>query len=135
MLCGAREALQLGEQRTVLGLGPGLDGAFGERPRLVRDDQVHVEVDGVAEALAARAGAVGAVEREQARLGLVEAQVAALALEALREAEARRLALRRRGLDDDLAGFAVAGLDSVHDAGARVGGDADAVHQHEHRLR
>src|SRR5271157_4875770 len=102
-----REALQVGEQRAVLGLGPGLDGALGERPRLVRNDQVHVEVDGVAEALAARAGAVGAVEREQARLGLVEAQVAALALEALGEAEVLRLALRRRGLDDDLAGFAV----------------------------
>ena len=83
----ARVALHLGGVGTVFGLGPGLDRAFGERQRLVGDHQVEIEVDGVAEALAARTGAVGIVEGEQARLGLFIANVAVLALEALGETQ------------------------------------------------
>ena len=58
-----------------------------------------------------------------------------LALEALRKAEcARRLAVARRGLEDDLAGLAIADLDGVHDAGAGVGETDEAVNQHEDGL-
>ncbi len=84
----ARIAPHLGGERPVLRLGPRLDGAFGQRQRLVRDDQIQVEVDGVAEALAARTGAERIVEGEQPRLGLLVADVALLALEALRKAQA-----------------------------------------------
>ena len=126
------EALELGEERPVFGLGPGIDGAFVQGLRLVGNHQVEIEVDGVAETLAARAGAVGIVEGEQARLGLLVAQVAVLALEALRKAEALRgLAVARSGLEDDFAGLAIADLDGVHDAGAGVGRNDQAVNQQE----
>ncbi len=60
----AGDAAHLCAQRLVLGLGPGLNCAFGQGLRGVRNDQVHIEVDGVAEALATRAGTVGIVEGE-----------------------------------------------------------------------
>ena len=66
--------------------------------RAVGDDEVGVEVDGVAEALAARAGAVGIVEGEEARLGLAVGAMAGGALEGGGEAEALRwLASSSRG--------------------------------------
>ena len=80
------ETLQFGEQRTVLRLGPRLDCALVQRLGFVRNDQIEIEVDGVAETLAARAGAVRIVEGKQARLRLLVAHVAVLALEALRKA-------------------------------------------------
>ena len=86
----ARVAAHLRGQRPVLRLGPGLDGAFGQRQRLVRNDQVQVEINGVAEALAARTRAVGIVEREQPRLRFFVLDVAVLAFKALREAQALR---------------------------------------------
>ena len=65
----------------------GCDGAVGEGLRLVGDDEVGVEVDGVAEALAAWAGAVGIVEGEEARLGLAVGAMAGGALEGGGEAQ------------------------------------------------
>ena len=50
------------EQRPVFWLGPGFDGAFIQGLALVGDDQVKIDVDGVAEALAARASAIRIVE-------------------------------------------------------------------------
>ena len=58
----AREALEFGEQRPVLGLSPGLDRAFIQSLAFVGDDQVEIDVDGVAESLATRAGAIRIVE-------------------------------------------------------------------------
>ena len=75
--------------RAVLGLGPRVDGAGVEGFGAVGDDEVGVEVDGVAEALAARAGAVGIVEAEEARLGLAIGAVAGGALEGGGEAVLR----------------------------------------------
>ena len=72
---------------AVFGGGPGGDGAVGEGLGLVGNDEVGVEVDGVAEALAARAGAVGIVEGEEARLGLAVGAMAGGALEGGGEAE------------------------------------------------
>src|SRR6185437_12031263 len=65
-----RRALEFGEVRAVLGAVPRINGAFVECLRFVGNDEVEVEVDGVAKALAARAGSVGVVEGEQARLRL-----------------------------------------------------------------
>jgi hypothetical protein len=53
---------------AVLGFGPWIDRPVLESQVAVRDDQIVVVVDGVAEALAAGAGAEGVVEAEQARL-------------------------------------------------------------------
>ena len=91
------EALEFGEQRAVFRLGPGLDRAFVQRLRLVGNHQVEIEINGVAEALAARAGAVGIVEGEQPRLGLLVAQIAVLAFKALGKAELLRRLDRRAG--------------------------------------
>ena len=85
----------------------------------VRDHAVEVVVDGVAEALAARAGAGGAVEAEQAGLGLGELEVAALAGELLAEAQAPRR-LGAGLLEERLAGLAVADLQAVHQALAQL---------------
>src|SRR5205823_12668436 len=83
-----REALEFGEQGAILRLSPRLNGALVEGLRFVRDHQVEIEVDGVAEALATRARAERVVERKQPRFGFLVAQVALLALEALGEAKA-----------------------------------------------
>jgi hypothetical protein len=129
------ETLEFGEQRPVFGLGPGIDGAFVQGLRFVGNHQVEIEVDGVAETLAARAGAEGVVKREQARFGLLVAQVALFALKALREAEALcGFPVARSGLEDDFAGLAVADLDGVHDTGAGVGRNDQAVNQQEDGL-
>src|SRR5689334_4949150 len=77
------KALQLGEERAIFGLGPGLDGALVQRFRFIRNDEIKIEVDGVAKTLAARTRAVRIVERKQARLRFFVAQVALFALEAL----------------------------------------------------
>ena len=132
----ARIAAHLGGERAVLRLGPRLDGAFGQGQRLVRDDEVQVEVDGVAEALAARAGPVGIVEGEEARLGLVVARCGRCCIRsAARTAGVvGRFAVARSRLEIDFAGFAVADLDGVDDACADVGRDDEAVDQDEDGL-
>src|SRR5207302_8226953 len=81
------KALQLREEWTILRLRPRLDGTIIQGLRLVWNHQIEVEVDGVAESLAARTGAVGIVEGEQDRLGLFVADVIPLAFEALAEAQ------------------------------------------------
>ena len=58
----AGEAFQFSEQGAVLRLRPRLDRAFVQRFVLVGDDEVEVEVDRVAETLAAGTGAIGIVE-------------------------------------------------------------------------
>ena len=72
---------------AVFGGAPGGDGAVGEGLGFVGDDEVGVEVDGVAEALAAGAGAVGVVEGEEAGFGLAVGAVAGGALEGGGEAD------------------------------------------------
>ena len=111
------EAAELGLEVAVAGLGPGLDGVVAERAGLVGDDLVQVEVNGVAEALAAGAGAGRAVEAEEGRLGLGVAGSAAAALEAFAEAQPGLLPLGRAGkqFDEGFAvAFPVAELDRVH---------------------
>ncbi len=58
------------------GIGPGPDGPFRKAQRLVRDDQVLVELVHGAQAVAARALPVRAVEGERVRVGFFEAQAA-----------------------------------------------------------
>ena len=80
-----RRALQLRELRAVVRLGPRLDRALLDRLLRIRHDEIHVELDDVAEAVAGRAGAERVVEREQPRLRILVRDAAGAALEALGE--------------------------------------------------
>ena len=128
-------ALQVGEQRAILGLGPGLDGAFAQRLQFVGNDEVEIKVDGVAESLTFGASAVGVVEREEARLGLLVSDVAEFALEALGEAKVFCACIFVAGnFEDNFSGFTVGGLNRIDDTSAGVGRDREAVDQQEHGL-
>src|SRR5208337_1121054 len=115
---------------AVARLGPGLNGAIIERFAGVGDDEVEIEIDGVAKALAARACAIGIVEREETRLGLLIKRTVILALEALIEGEA--LGGGAGGIggkfqDGFAAAFAVADFDGIDEARAGVGVGGEAV--------
>src|SRR5581483_9909627 len=128
LLGGFPEVSQPG---AVLRLRPRFDRAGVEGEVLVGDDEVHVEIDGVAEALAARAGAHRAVEAEQRGLGFYEGHAALLALELLAEAQT---VAGGGGLEDDFARFAITDLDRIDHALVQVRTDRDAVGQHIERL-
>ena len=49
---------------AIFWTGPGLNRPTFERLSLVGNDQIEIEVEGVAESLATRAGAVGIVEEK-----------------------------------------------------------------------
>ncbi len=118
-------ALHLAVVRAVFRRGPGVNGAVVEGLRSVGDDQTRVEIDGVAETLAARACAERIVEAEQPGLGLAVGAVAGGALKGRGVAHAAAQAPSRgQGLELDLAGLAVAGLDGVDEAGANVGAES-----------
>ena len=78
-----------------LGLVQGSMAPWFKRLGFVRYDQVKIEIDGVAEALAARTRAVWIVERKQPRLRLLIAEIALLAFEALGKTQPLRTADRR----------------------------------------
>ncbi len=79
----AGRALQLRKLRAVMGLAPRLDGALLDRFRAIRHDEVHVQLDDVAEPVTGGARAERVVEREQPRLGIFVLDPASPALEAL----------------------------------------------------
>ena len=79
----ARDALQFGELRAIVRLAPGLDGVLRDRLLRIGHDQIHVELDDVAEPVAGRARAERVVEREQPRLRVFVADAARTALESL----------------------------------------------------
>ncbi len=85
-----RGALQIGELRAIVRFAPRLDRALLDRFRLVRHDEVHVELDDVAEPMARRAGAERVVEREQARLRIFVRDAALAAFEPLGEHDGTR---------------------------------------------
>src|ERR1019366_5430580 len=133
--CGAGVAAHLRRQRPIFWLGPGLDHPFGEGEGLVRDHQVQIEIDGVAEALTAWTRAKWIVEREQPWFRFFVTKVAHLALETLRETQSlRSFTLRRSGLEQHFAGLAVALFDRIHDARPRLRGNRDTIDQHQYRF-
>src|SRR6185437_1885582 len=111
--------------------GPGLNGAFIDREAAVRHYEFERVVDCIAEALAARAGAGGAVEAEENRLGRIEIDVVVLAAEALAEEET---VLRGGVQEDDFARFAIANLHGIDEALVEVRRDGDAVRENIDRL-
>ena len=134
---GACEFAHFDGQLAVARLSPRFDRAIGERFAFVGDDAVEIEIDGVAETLAARAGAVRIVERKQARLRLLVDRAAFFAFEALVENHALRFfvwSIRNEFQDGFAAAFAVANFDGVHQARADFWRERETVDQHINRL-
>src|SRR5208283_219253 len=127
----ARRLAEIAEPRAELGFTPRIDRAIVERQRFIGNHAVQVEIDRVAEALAARAGAGRRIETEQNRLWLGELRAARLALELLVAAD--RLRRRRGAFENHFAGFAIADLDRVHQPLVQLRPNRDAIHQDEHR--
>src|SRR5438132_13835321 len=78
------------QQAAITGLRPGLNCSIVERLAGIRNDEIEIEIDGVAKPLAARARAVGIVERKQPRLRLLIDGSVIFALEAVVEDHALR---------------------------------------------
>src|SRR5207248_1068876 len=74
--------------RGRVGLGPGDDRALADRQRVVGNDQVLVEHQLLAEAVAGGAGALRRVEAEQPRLDLGDGEARDRAGELLAEGDA-----------------------------------------------
>src|SRR6202035_5565727 len=95
------------EQSPVTRFAPGFDGTFVERLAGIGDDQIEVEIDGVAKALATRARAIGIVERKKTRLRFLIKHAVVFTFEALVESEA--LGAISAGIGDEFEdGFAAA---------------------------
>ena len=129
------DALQRGQVRAIVRLGPRLDRALVDRLGLIGHHQVQVQLDDVAEAVAGRAGAERVVEREEAGLRVLVGDVAGPALEALGELVPHRRAAVRGQLDGPrrAAAFLIRGLDGVGGARAHLAFDAQPVHHHADR--
>src|SRR5262249_40927024 len=109
--------LEVGKPLAVLGLGPGFNRALAQAFGRIRNDQVQIKINRIAESLAARAGAKRAVEGKQPRLRLFIADVAGLTLKARGKAKlALRLPFARNRLEQHLRGFAIRKLYGIHDA-------------------
>ena len=127
-------ALQLGQLRAVVRLAPRLDRVLLDRLRRIGHDEVHVQLDDVAEAVADRAGAERVVEREQPRLRHLVLDVAGPALEPLAEAVDDRLAVGRScDRERRAAAFRVGGLDRVGQPRAEIAVDLQAIDDHLQR--
>src|SRR5208337_1263564 len=132
---GPSVTAHLGRERPIFWLRPGFDGALGQRERFVRDDKVQVEVNRIAESVAARTCPEWIVERKQPRLGFLAADVALLAFEALREPQSLWLfAVARGSLEQNFAGFAVALFHGIDNARPNIRRNRDAVDEHGHRF-
>ena len=134
----ARKFLRFLEQDAVAGLGPRLDGAVVERLTGIGDDEIEIEVDRVPEALAARACAVGVVEGEQARLGLLIDDAVVLALEAIVEDQTLggiACGVGNKFEDGFAVTFAVADFDGINQARTRLGIDGKPIDNDPHGLR
>src|SRR6201999_2062465 len=85
MLHGCFPQLRL--VRAILGPRPGINRAVVQSLLLIRDDQVDIEINGVAKALATLARAVRIVEREQPRFRFTVNAMAKLAFVGLGKAQ------------------------------------------------
>ena len=88
---GPCRPLHLVVKHSVPRLGPGLHCPLSKTFVLVRNNQVQVEINGVAKSLAAGAGAVRIIEGKETWLGRLEYDLAPLALKPFAEDQAFRL--------------------------------------------
>ena len=117
-------AAEIIEPLLAVRFGPGVDGSTVEGEPGVGDDEVLGIVDGIAEALAAGAGSGGAVEAEEDGFGFAKFEDVVLADEFFAKEEAFGsfgVGSLVCFLEDDFAGFAVAGFCAVYDALAGIG--------------
>src|SRR5204862_7283970 len=111
------------------------DRAVVQSLRLVWNDEVKSEIDGIAESLALGTRAKRGVKREQPRCWCLVTNSAGLALEALREPQLPgSLTLARRGFKNNFATFTKTDFCGVHSAGAPFSRNHQAVHQSKHGL-
>src|SRR5258707_1535504 len=115
----SREFLQILKERAVAGLGPWLDRAIVDGLAGIRYDEIQIEIDGISEALAARARAVRIIEGKQARLRLLIQRAIVLALKAFIEDQPLRSAAAR--FPDEFKNglaprFAIANLEGIDEA-------------------
>ncbi len=123
-----RELLQFSAPPIELRFGEWLNRTIGQRQFAVRDDQIPIQPDGVAEALARRTRAERIIEAEQVRFGPDVTQAAMLALEPLGEGQAPRLITD--GLNDGLpVAFLIAGFERVNQPVAHLGLHAQPIHE------
>ena len=115
-----RETLQFGEERLVFRLGPRLDCAFVQCFRRIRNHQIQIEINRVAESLAPRARAIRIVEREQPRLRFFIPNIASFALEPLRKPQSLRQFAFVRSFKDHFARFAIADLHRINNPRPRI---------------
>src|SRR5205814_2505849 len=143
--------LQLRELCAIVRLAPGLDRALIDRLRRIGNDQTHVQLDDVAEAVTGRAGAERVVEGKQTRLRRLVGDAALAAFESLRElnpvgARDRGSGIRFRfripdpgsRIPDDngersAAAFAIGRFNRIRQTGAKVAFDLQAVDDHIER--
>ena len=110
--------LEIVEIRAISRLRPRFDGALVERETPVGNHQVQVEIDRIAESLAARTCAKRIVEREKPWLGIFIADIAGLALKRFAEA----VSLAPRNLEQDFSTvFAKTDFDRIDQPLAHVG--------------
>ena len=111
--------------------------ALGQRQLIVGNDQLGVDLAPRAQPGALRAGAERGVERERARLELLEREPVAMARQVLAEG-ALPVGVRVVEVDelqhDQAAGQAQGGLDRVGEASARLGLDGQPVDDHLDRV-
>ena len=121
---------------AVLGPSPGIDRALVQRLLFVGNDQVDIEINGVAEALAALAGAVRIIEREQPGLWFAVDAMAEFAFKCLGKTQPPRLGLfiPRNRLVNNLSRLAEPDLRGIDDPGPVLRGNHQAIDQRIERL-
>jgi hypothetical protein len=128
-VCLAGRPLQLGQLGAIVRLAPRLDRSLRDRFRRIGHDEVHVELDDVAEAVTRRTGAERVVEREEPRLRRLVRDATRAAFESLRELEAFGLAVEHDG-KRGAAALSIRRLDRISEPRAQVAFDAQAIDDH-----
>ena len=134
---GSRVLAKVGEPGAVFGPVPGIDGSAVQRQSLVGNDEIHVEIDGVAESLAARTGAERVVEAEQPRFGFAAGTMATRTLVGRGESKTRTLRgfFTRNHFENHFAAFAIGDFSGIDDARAILRTHYDPIDQHKHGQR
>jgi hypothetical protein len=124
--------LQLRQTAAIVRLAPGFDRAGVDRLAAIGHDEIHVELDDVAEAMTGRARAERVIEREEPRLRHFVRDAARAAFESL--AEPVRRHRRPRVIDFDgkcrAIAFVKGRLDRVGQARPDIGRDAEPIDDH-----
>ena len=101
-----------------------------KRQSRIRNHQIEIEADGVAEALTGRARAERIVEAEEARLRLRIDRAVILALETLGEAQAGAVQSSTRLDDRRAVTFLKTGFERIHQSLANIGARDKTINQH-----